>query len=238
MTTALDIIHQSLKICGAIGVGQTPLAEDANDALIAMNAMLAQWRHRRWLVYHLRQVDFIPDGSVSYTIGPGGYIDTIRPDRIEYAFFRLITQTGGNNVDYPLQVLQAREDYDRIALKTLSSFPAYLFCDTAFPLGNIFVWPVPNSTYHVHMSVKGELQSFPTLTTQYALPEEYEEAIKLNLAIRLSMTYQLPVSPQLATLVKVALNTVKNTNTQIPMLTMPSELTRGALYNIYSDSAY
>lgn len=238
MTTALDIITQSLKLCGAIGVGQTPLAEDANDALIALNSMLAQWRHRRWLVYSLRQVTFTPDGSVSYTIGTGGTINTTRPDRLEFAFFRLMTNPQGNNVDYPLAILPSREDYNRIALKTLSSFPAYIFYDSSFPLGRIFVWPVPTNQYQVHLTLKGILQSFPALTTEFELPEEYEEAIKLNLAIRLSVTYQLPLLPQTTALAKVALNTIKNTNAQVPLLQTPAGLQRGLIYNVRSDTSY
>ncbi len=239
MTTALDLITGAMDDAGIIGVGQTPLAEDTNKALTRLNAMIAQWSRRRWLVYHLVDVVFTGTGALSYSIGPGGDISANRPDRIESGYFRQLAGVPGNNVDYPLYILQSREDYNQIILKTMTSVPAYVFYDSAFPLGNIYIWPVPNQTYEMHLSVKPALQSFPTLDTAFNLPPEYEECIRLNLAVRLRVAYQLPPDAELIGLAKVALNTIKNTNAQIPLLQMPGDLVRGGgTYNVFSDSTY
>jgi len=234
MTTALDLITDAMDDAGIIGVGQTPLAEDTNKALSRLNAMIAQWSRRRWLVFHLIDIVFTGTGALSYSVGPGGDIPQARPDRIEAAFFRQLTGAP-LEVDFPLKVWEAREDYNRVALKGLASFPAHLFYDSAFPLGNIFIWPVPDANYEMHLSVKPALQSFPTLNTAFNLPPEYEEAIRLNLAVRLRVAYQLPPDASLIGLAKVALNTIKNTNAQIPLLQMPRALVGGGSYNIYSD---
>ena len=237
MTTALDLITGAMDDAGIIGVGQTPLAEDTNKALTRLNAMIAQWSRRRWLVYHLVDVVFTGTGALSYSIGPGGDINASRPDRIEAGYFRQLAGLPGNNVDYPLYVLQSREDYNQIVLKTMTSVPAYVFYDSDFPLGHVYVWPLPNSTYEMHLSVKPPLQSFPTLDTTFNLPPEYEECIRLNLAVRLRVAYQLGPDAGLIGLAKVALNTIKNTNAQIPLLQMPSDLVRGNIYNIFSDTS-
>jgi hypothetical protein len=237
MTTARDLITAAMDDAGIIGVGQTPLAEDTNKALSRLNAMIAQWSRRRWLVYHLVDIVFTGTGALSYSIGPGGDISANRPDRIESGYFRQLAGLPGNNVDYPLAILQSREDYNQIVLKTMPSVPAYVFYDSDFPLGNIFIWPLPNSTYEMHLSVKPALQSFPALNTEFALPPEYEEAIRLNLAVRLRVAYQLQPDAGLIGLAKVALNTIKNTNAQIPLLQMPSDLVRGNIYNIFSDTS-
>jgi len=237
MTTALDLITGAMDDAGIIGVGQTPLAEDTNKALSRLNAMIAQWSRRRWLVYHLVDVVFTGTGALSYSIGPGGDIPLNRPDRIEAGYFRQLAGLPGNNVDYPLAILQSREDYNQIVLKTMASVPAYVFYDSDFPLGNIFIWPLPNSTYEMHLSVKPALQSFPTLDTAFVLPPEYEECIRLNLAVRLRVAYQLGPDAGLIGLAKVALNTIKNTNAQIPLLQMPSDLVRGNIYNVFSDTS-
>ena len=237
MTTALDLITGAMDDAGIIGVGQTPLAEDTNKALSRLNAMIAQWSRRRWLVYHLIDIVFTGTGALSYSIGPGGDISVNRPDRIEAGYFRQLAGLPGNNVDYPLAILQSREDYNQIVLKTMASVPAYIFYDSDFPLGNIFIWPLPNSTYEMHLSVKPALQSFPTLDTAFVLPPEYEECIRLNLAVRLRVAYQLGPDAGLIALAKVALNTIKNTNAQIPLLQMPSDLVRGNIYNVFSDTS-
>jgi len=238
MTTALDLITGAMDDAGIIGVGQTALAEDTNKALSRLNAMIAQWSRRRWMVYHLIDLVFTGTGALSYSIGPGGDIAQPRPDRIEAGYFRQIVGVSGNFIDYPLIVLQSREDYNRITLKTLASFPSYVWYDSAFPTGNIFVWPLPDATYEMHLSVKPTLQTFPALSTEFNLPPEYEECIRLNLAVRLRVAYQLPPDAQLIALAKVALNTIKNTNAQIPLLQMPNDLVgdNGPNYNIFADN--
>jgi hypothetical protein len=235
MTTALDLINGAMDDAGLTGVGQTPLAEDVNKALTRLNAMVAQWSRRRWMVYHLVDIVFTGTGALSYSIGPGGDISVNRPDRIESGFFRQNAGVPGNAVDFDLTILQSREDYNRIALKGLGSFPLYAFYDSGFPLGNIFIWPLPDANYEMHLSVKPALQSFPALNTVFNLPPEYEEAIRLNLAVRLRVTYSLPADAGLIGLAKVALNTIKNTNAQIPSLLMPDGLRTGGGYNVYAD---
>jgi hypothetical protein len=234
MTTALDLITGAMDDAGITGVGQTPLAEDTNKALNRLNAMIAQWSRRRWLVYHLTDIVFTGTGALSYSIGPGGDISVVRPDRIEAAFFRQLTGAP-LEVDFPLKVLEAREDYNRIALKGLASFPSCLFYDTGFPLGHIFIWPLPDQNYEMHLSVKDTLQSFPALNSTFVLPPEYEEAIRTNLAVRLRVAYQMQPDAGLIGLAKIALNTIKNTNAQIPQLQMPRALVGGGNYNVMSD---
>jgi hypothetical protein len=70
--TPLDLITLALKKAGVVGVGQTPEAEDTNDAFSDLNMMLGQWNRRRWLVYHLLDVAKVSTGAASYTVGPNG----------------------------------------------------------------------------------------------------------------------------------------------------------------------
>lgn len=236
MTTARDLINDSLKDAGAIGVGQTALAEDINDGLKRLNAMLAQWSRQRWLVYHLIDVAFTADGSLNYSIGAGGDLNYPRPDRIEAAFFRQIAGVPGNQVDYPLGVLNSREDYNRIALKGMQSFPSVVFYDSGYPLGYVYIWPVPTDLYEIHLSLKATLTAFANLNSDVNLPPEYEEALRVNLAVRLRVKYQMPIDGQLIGLAKSALNVIRNSNAQIPSLQMPRDLVRGGgNYNIFSD---
>lgn len=43
MATALDIIKRALRIAKVIDAAETPEAEDAQDALTTLNAILAEW---------------------------------------------------------------------------------------------------------------------------------------------------------------------------------------------------
>lgn len=238
MTTALDIITLAYKDSGVLGAGQTLLAEDMNDGLTRLNMMIAQWRVKRWLVWHLVDKSVVATGAKSYSVGPGGDIDVAqRPDRLESAYLRRLPgNTPALQVDFPLEPLMAYEDYARIALKGLTTFSQYIFYDSAWPLGYIYPWPIPQaSLYEVHILLKDVLADFPNVTSIFNFPPEYLAALHYNLVIRTRAAYRLPPDPTFMALAKDALETIRMANTQIPTLVMPGNLVRPGRYNIYSD---
>lgn len=237
--TPLDIINFSLKASGVLGVGQSALAEDLNDSFTALNGLLAVWQRKRWLIWHLTDNYLTSTGAVSYSVGPGGDFDVPRPDRLEAAFFRQFINSTPNQVDYPLEILESREDYNRIVLKTLPSLPRYIFYDADFPLGYVYPWPVPQSgIYQIHITLKATLAQFATLNDSIALPPEYEEALWTNLTVRLAPIYQYQVRPEVLALAKSSLATIRGANAQVPRLLMPTFLNRPYLYDSNSDRMY
>lgn len=254
-TTMGDLCREALRECGAFGTGQIPLGSDIKQTWFRCQAMLQQWERKRWLVYHLVNLSIVSTGAVSYTIGPGGDIDTgagsVRPAKIESAFVRQLNQGGvasefafgPANVDYTLEILQSREDYDKITLKPLQAGPGEsIFLDSAWPLGLVYVWPVPQANiYEIHVTVREQLPTaFATLATQFVLPYEYYAAILYNLALRLRIPYQISTFPgdMLPGMAKDALNVLRGPNTQIARLRMPNTIRRRGLYNIFSDRPY
>lgn len=222
--TPNDLIAQALKRCGVIGVGQTASAEDANDAFDTLNGMIAQWNRKRWLIWSLLDVACTSTGATSYTIGTGQSFDTPRPDRLEAAYVRLLPVQGNQPFDTWLQIISSHEDYATITLKNLSTWPTTIFYDSAFPVGKIYPWPVPPSgQYEVHLIIKNQIEPFTSLTEviNTLVPPEYMEALSWNLAARLRPSYQLPPDPQVIDLAKIALNTIRQANTQISTLAMP-----------------
>ena len=271
-TTAGDIAQAALRECGAWGVGQTPLAEDISDAQARMQWMLQEWERKRWFVYHLVTYSVVaqPDpggqfqGKQAYTIGPGGDMDTnlrfnpftqhfdssfgpghvvsARPNRIESAFLRQLTLSQPNQPDYPLTQIYSMEDYNRIALKGLSSFPGYFFYDSSWSVGLVYPWPIPQANiYELFVTVKEQLPPMFATTAQVIdLPYEYYNAIELNLAMRLRPKYGINALPgdHLPGLAKDALNALRGGNIQIARLQIPGDLVRPQLYNIFSDRMY
>jgi len=237
-TTALDIITLAFRDAGILGVGQSLLPEDYNDALTRMNMMIAQWRVKRWLVWHLVDKSVVSTGAQSYTVGPGGDINvSVRPDKLESAFFRMLPGANGTQaVDYPLQLLFSYEDYARITLKSLVSFSQCIFYDNAWPLGRIYPWPIPQaSLYEVHIILKHVLDEFANLTSSFDFPPEYLAALHYNMVVRLRAAYRMPEDPGFNDLAKDAMQTIRAANAQIPSLVMPDNLVRPGVYNIYSD---
>jgi|SRR6185312_1715030 len=240
LTTPQAIITLGLKSAGILGVGQTALAEDYSDVYDVLNGMLAQWNQRRWLIYHLIDVSIPTTGAVSYTVGAGGDFNTPRPSRLEAAFLRQTITGAPNFVDYPLQILQSREDYNLVQLKTLQSWPYFIFYDAAYPLGSVYPWPVAQaSLFDLHLTLKATLAQFTSYTQTIDLPDEYKEAIWTNLAIRIAVIYPGSKLPDwVVGLAASSLETIRVANTQIPLLQIPGGLGRRLLYNIYSGQPY
>lgn len=244
-TTVGDICSAALSEAQVVGFGQNALQGQINDAWSRLQLMLQEWARKRWLVYHLVTLGFTSTGALTYSVGPGGNFDTgaqsSRPDKIEMAFLRQLVLSQPNQIDYPLELLQSMEDYNRIALKQLQSFPSVAFYDPSFPLGTLYVWPVPQANiYAPHITIKAQLPTvFASLTVEFSLPFEYYSAMLYNLAVRLRSRYGIPSFPgdTLPGLAKNSLNVLRGANTAIARLTT-GDLNQPGLYNIFSDRFY
>ncbi len=244
MTTCLDLVNMALIDSGIVGQGQTASATDVGNAFTRMQWMIDQWQRKRYLTFHLVNLSLTSTGqTTAYTIGPSGQFNVgTRPDRLENGcYFRQLVQSSPNQIDYPLELLESYEDYNRIALKGLSTFPGYVYYDPAYPLGNVFFWPIPQANlYSMNLLVKCtliDLISTNGLATvlDAVLPNEYFQAIYLSLAEILRTAYRLPVDPVLAGRAKDSREVLRGASAQIARLRMPDDLIRPGVYNPYSD---
>lgn len=321
--TARDFIKLALKEANVVGLGQTPIDEYSNNGFILLTRMLNQWQKRRWIVPALKDISALGNGLKSNKIGPGQYWNYKRPDKIESGYV-IQLNTGQNPVSMPLTQIFSYEDYGYVAVKNLPSLPTKFFYDGAFPYGNIFILPVPNNQYEIHLITKtiigfstglneGRISSsgigyvngvYPdvpfietdeggnlgtaditvaggivtnvtiknpgngyvindylsvdtadiggtgqgfvynvtntegTLDSLFNMPEEYEDAIHYNMVKRLAMFYQKPVTKDVRIEARTSLNTIINSNTQVPTLNMPAGLSRGRALNIYNPDGY
>ena len=159
MSTARDFIELALKEAGVGGVGQTPLAMDINDGFTILHRMLAAWQKKRWLVPNLYEVQANGNGNISNLIGPGQYYNAPRPDKIQAAYFKQLNAGSGPStiVSFPLSPIWSYEDYALVQLKGLASWPQFFFYDGKFPNGNVYIWPIPDNTYEIHLVLKGPI---------------------------------------------------------------------------------
>ncbi len=235
-TTPSDLITLALKTANVLGVGQVASAEDMNDSFNLLNMMMAQLQRRRYFIYQLITVSKQATGALSYTVGPGGDFDIPRPAKLESAYFQQNTSTP-LPVDYPLTVMRAREDYNRISIKTLNAFPQIAYYEPSVPLGTLYVWPLPNNTYKIFISVMQQLQQFATINDTLTLPPEYSAALMWNLVLELCAMYGLIPSPISEKKAEASLRIIEESNAAIPLLHMPTAMqnNRGNSYNIFGD---
>ena len=223
--TTGDLVQFVLRAVGINGVGQTPLAEDANVCLDMLRMLIAQWQRKRWLIWNEQEVSKVATGANYYTIGSGQDFDVARPDKIHAAWCRMQPFGGPNPVDIPLSIIEAKEDWATITIKDLKSIPAAVFYDSSFPIGRVYFWPVPPaSAYEMHLVVKATLPVYTSLTDPLNLPDEYIEALLWSLSVRMAMIYGLPARPDHLQAMKQAINVIEMANSQIPLLSMPAAL--------------
>lgn len=157
MVTARDVIRAAQFDCGVLGVGQSMLAEDTNDAQIRLQNMVATWQAKRWLQPSLFDISMPGNNLKSNQIGDGQYWNTPRPDKIRAAYFTQPGSSGGNPVSFPLYPISSYEDYSKVSLKELNSWPTRFFYDQAYPYGNVFIWPIPSPQYEIHLIIPSQL---------------------------------------------------------------------------------
>lgn len=235
MTTARKIIEASLRKINALGSGESLAAEDAEDGLQALNAMLGSWSVVGDLVYTMTWETFpVIGGTASYTIGPGQTFNTERPLEI----FAMNLQVPGG-VSYPIAQIDERE-YSAISIKTISGIPYAAYYNGNSPVATLTFYYVPGINYDFNIYSRKVLTQFTTLNTDLDLPPGYEEALIYNLAIRVAPEYQKEPSPlvrQMANESRSAIS-VQNTRNQDNVAAIDAALVRfGNFYsgfNIYS----
>jgi hypothetical protein len=237
-----DVISYSMRISGVLGVGQTPLPQDTADGLLALRMMLTQWRQKRWIVFRIDNVIFpLVWGKQTYTIGsstvnplpeiavPGSW----RPANIQSCFLRQNVGSGPNSypIDFPMRILPSRQSYDQLSLKFLQSWPSAIYYDPTIPNGTLYIWPVPVQelfslyiAYQQAIDAPAFIEPDTSADTDDYLPQETNEAIVYNLALRLAINYKLPPDPALGQAAKASLNTLRQANFALRTLEMPSAL--------------
>src|SRR5258708_22549575 len=120
------LLTEALVTGGIAGFDEPIEPAILTKALRIANRMISQWQHERYMVYQLVDYGFASTGALTYTVGAGlNFNINPRPDRLEYAFLRQLSNNGApapnagtQPFDWPLEVIDAYEDYAAIRLKT------------------------------------------------------------------------------------------------------------------------
>lgn len=225
-TTARTIVKKALQKIGALVKSEEPSADEANDGLDALNALIDSWSNDSLNIYARTWESLnLVGGTASYTIGSGGVLNTTRPTNIVAAYIR----SGG--IDYNLTIADD-EAYNSISFKTAQSIPSFLNYDGGYPLGTIRLYPVPSAAYSLFLLTEKPLTSFTTLDTALSMPGGTERALIYNLGIDLAPEYNQQINPAHAKTAGEALGLIRTKVAQVRgMDAYPQNMT---LRNIYS----
>lgn len=217
MATVNDILVRAIKKIGAYKAGRSVPGEEMGDAFEEYKDMLSEWATAKLLrPFITRETLSLVAGTGSYTIGTGGALSTVRPDKVLDAYVRSFS----SEVDYHLNVDNSLSQYNMIDIKDVQSIPTHLFYDSQYTLGQIYIYPVPVENYTLTLESSKPVVLPTALTDTFNLPDEYKNMCIYSLAVRLAPSYGIP-EDAIASVIRVAGQLVaqmKAKNSNPPML--------------------
>lgn len=218
-TSAAVIIRAALGKLGIVAPGQALNGDEAADCLAALNRVLDAWRLERLYAYATTDVTHTTAGVTdSLTIGPGGDINTTRPERFEAgAYYRL------SGVDYPL-IGVTEAEFNAVPVKAVTAVgPTWFEYSPNSPLGVLRFYPRLTAGAALRMPVQVQLTAFADLTTEYTLPAGYERALMFTLAEEIAADYEREIPPTVARNAAASRRLLKRSNLVVPQLKVCEE---------------
>lgn len=205
-TVQAAIVNRALRLIGKLASGASPTSDESNDTLTALNAMIDAWRPESGTCYALREETLtLTNGASSKTIGASGDLNTVRPLEIEAAY---ILDDG---ISHPVRMITDVQ-YAGISDKTSSGdWPTRANYKAAYPLGVIYLWPVPNATRTMKLLTKVP-HSAMALSDTLAVPPGWEEALVYNLAIRMAPEFEVAASADVVEIARTTKGAIKRQN--------------------------
>jgi len=189
-----DIIAGAMRICGRLGAGASPTAEDNTNCLFALNLIIKGLNVAGYQIFAYKQISATLVAATNpITIGPvGATITAPRPVRIAQAWIRDV-----NDFDQPLE-MKSRSDYNLLSDKTTPGKPLVGYYDAQTVAatvwdnkGTLYLWPVPTAGWRIYLSYQAPLQDAGATTTQFELPQEWFLALQWALAAEIAMSYSV-----------------------------------------------
>lgn len=227
MTRASEIITDAGIASGFIGIGETMSSDDAQVCLRLLNDLLDSMNTNSAYLWGYQDNVATTTGQAYITIGSGGDLNVTRPVEVGDVINQRI-----NGVDYPLKKL-TRNEYEVIALKSLTTpLASYWYYDEGFPLGKLFIYPVPAAGAELHIPLLTQITEFASLDADYTFPQGYRRELKATLAEEICSAFTVPITPAIANRARQARKWLKRANFKPTKMVTISN--RARLFNIYT----
>ena len=103
--TALQLIQWAMRLLGVLASGEAPSSNEANDALISLNAMIDTWSNEPLLIYEDAYETFgLNVSQQSYQWGSGAAdFNSPRPQRLRECNWQQVTST--TTLELPVEII-------------------------------------------------------------------------------------------------------------------------------------
>jgi hypothetical protein len=233
------ILYPALrKAAITLGPQRTPSPAQYQDALEELNRLLGSLGCDRFFIYSRDRYVAPLSGSKTYTIGISADPNVIpdfdlpRPEVIEAA--NVISATDPA-VRYSLAIVDELA-WSKISVQDIgNTIPEVLYNDRAHPLSTLYLYGQPMAGYLLEMYVWHLIPQFLTPDDVVLLPPGYEDALVLNLALRLAPHFQRTTDPNLREDARVSLMRLMSINAPQPVADVSGGLGCGCnRYDVYS----
>jgi len=232
---------------GILSEGEVPSAAAAEQGLWVLENMFDSWLTEKLLVYVVDRQSFALQAFVqTYGLGPGGVWNTTplygaqvpRPVRIERASWR----DPATGFEQPLGQSMTDDEYQNITVRntTGTQVLAYHY-NPSFPLGEVFVWPIPTLSTQMVLYLWHPWNPGITLDTVVSFPPGYQYAIETNLSIDLGLYYPGALRAELVAVAVTSKAKVKALNHKTGLMTSDAAVVTapatgtGGLYTGWTD---
>jgi hypothetical protein len=188
-TTVLDLVTEALSILGVYSQGENLDAADLASAMFTLAALIDGYGAEKLKRFQITPATFATSAlQASYVLGPGS-VDwataTLPADIDSAGYYTDPTQT----LELPIRIVD-RPEYDRNALKTLSSsFLAQMLFERGAASHTLTFYPVPTLALNVVLYLAQAIAQFTAPSNVVSLPFGYQELLTYELALKVAAKF-------------------------------------------------
>lgn len=182
------LIAGALRMIGAVAQGETPTATQVTEAAEALNLMAKAWEADGMPLWGITEYILTPVGGTGvYRMGNSQTVNTPKPLRVIQAWNTI------NNIDTPMRIL-TRSEYNTLGNKQSQGIPIQCYYEPGLSYGDLHLFPIPaDATHTVTIVYQRPFEDFVSSGDNPDFPQEWLEALKYGLAVRLAAEYGVPV---------------------------------------------
>lgn len=213
--TVRQLVSAALRKLQVLGAGQTAGAEDAADALFALNVLVNAFPCEPNTMFSVTRTTWtITASDGEYTIGSGGNVNVARPASPNGITVKIIDASYDPDLEMSLGPLLSEDAYAAIPQKALTNtYPSFAYYNPTYPLGTIIFWPTPTSSnLQGVIYAKAAIAEFASLDASVSLPPGYERFLITNLAVEIAPEFGVDVPPDVRIAARESKQLIKRAN--------------------------
>lgn len=183
--TANDIVKAAMQELALIAPGEEPEASESRDAIVRLNGLLKSWAIKGGNLFRETSGSVNVLANTSSGVLPPG-VRSVASARVQVS----------PTYERPMQVFN-RAQFMVLPNKAAKGQPNIFYVADAGDAVTFTVWPTPttNTTILIDYTRAGETITDGTETLD--IPQEWQEAVYVGLAIRIAPMFQAAVTPEL-----------------------------------------